>query len=120
MDNLDYGVIGNGMSAALISPVGQIDWCCLPAFDSASVFASLLDEERGGAFGLQLSDQQRTEQKYIPRTNILSTILYGESGSIEVLDFMPRYHPTANSTTFPPEIVRVLRTVSGQPRVRIA
>ena len=120
MDSLDYGVIGNGMSAALISPVGQIDWCCLPAFDSASVFASLLDEERGGSFGIALVDQQRTEQKYVPRTNILSTILHGDGGSLEILDFMPRYHPTANSTSFPPEIVRVLRPLSGQPRVRIA
>lgn len=119
MDNLDYGVIGNGMSAALISPEGQIDWCCLPAFDSASVFASLLDEDRGGLFGIELAEEQQCEQKYIPRTNILLTILHGASGSIEILDFMPRYRDTANSTFCPPEIIRVLRPISGKPRLRI-
>ena len=44
MENLDYGIIGNCKSAALISKTGSMDWCCLPNFNSASVFANLLDE----------------------------------------------------------------------------
>jgi GH15 family glucan-1,4-alpha-glucosidase len=45
MDNLDYGIIGNCRSAALISKTGAIEWCCLPEFDSSSVFAKILDEK---------------------------------------------------------------------------
>jgi len=48
----DYGIIGNCRSSALVSKYGSIDWCCLPDFDSSSIFASLLDDEKGGHFGI--------------------------------------------------------------------
>ena len=118
METLDYGVIGNGTSAALISREGQMDWCCLPAFDSPSIFASLLDTERGGHFGIRLVDQQDVKQQYIPSTNVLSTTLYGESGVVEILDFMPRYQRSSDHTYHcPPDIIRQLRVVSGTPQV---
>ena len=46
MDNLNYGVIGNCTSAALVSQTGCIEWCCLPYFDSAAMFAKILDREK--------------------------------------------------------------------------
>ena len=51
MDKLNYGVIGNCCTAALISDKGSIDWLCFPNFDSPSIFASLRDREKGGYFG---------------------------------------------------------------------
>ena len=71
MDNLNYGVIGNCKSAALISDRGSIDWCCLPDFDSSSVFAKLLDEDKGGCFAVVPDDGYETTQQYLRRTNIL-------------------------------------------------
>ncbi|MFQ6130071.1 MAG: trehalase-like domain-containing protein, partial [Candidatus Hadarchaeaceae archaeon] len=47
---LDYGIIGNRQTAALISSKGSIDWCCFPRFDSPSVFAKILDNRKGGSF----------------------------------------------------------------------
>ena len=48
-DDYHLGMIGNGRTCALIDAIGNIVFCCLPAFDSGTVFASLLDEEKGGS-----------------------------------------------------------------------
>ncbi|MEP6586512.1 MAG: trehalase-like domain-containing protein [Candidatus Udaeobacter sp.] len=45
----DYALIGNCETAALIGPHGDIDWLCLPAFDAGSVFAALLNQDKGEA-----------------------------------------------------------------------
>ncbi|MFI8303876.1 trehalase-like domain-containing protein [Streptomyces sp. NPDC085927] len=44
----DHGMVGDLQTAALVSSGGTIDWWCTPRFDSPSIFASLLDSERGG------------------------------------------------------------------------
>ena len=71
MNNLNYGVIGNCRTAALISETGNIEWLCLPDFDSPSVFASLLDREKGGNFGFEVNESYQISQSYMPHTNIL-------------------------------------------------
>ena len=53
MDNLNYGVIGNCCTATLISEKGSIEWLCFPNFDSPSIFAALLDREKGGTFSFE-------------------------------------------------------------------
>lgn len=60
MDNLNYGVIGNCCTAALISEKGSIEWLCFPNFDSPSIFAALLDREKGGTFGFEVSEETIT------------------------------------------------------------
>ena len=64
MKNLNYGIIGNCTSAALISRTGCIEWCCLPGFDSPSVFARILDKKRGGEFGIQVGPDYTIRQEY--------------------------------------------------------
>jgi GH15 family glucan-1,4-alpha-glucosidase len=121
MTNLDYGIIGNGISAALISKSGSLDWLCLPVFDSASVFAKILDDERGGSFEIITDDSYTSKQKYLPKTNILSTIFSNGADSFEVLDFMPRYHYHNGKDHIysPPDVLRYIKWKSGNPRFRV-
>ena len=91
MNNLNYGVIGNCRTAALISQNGNIEWLCFPDFDSPSIFASLLDREKGGAFGFEVSGDYCITQSYVPHTNILSTQFSSDEGEFVVLDYMPCY-----------------------------
>ena len=71
---LDHGAVGNGRVLALVSPTSAIEWLCLPRFDSPSVFARLLDTERGGTFRLLYGDHEvRGHLRYIQNTNVLST-----------------------------------------------
>src|ERR1700761_2747469 len=86
----NYGVIGNMQSVALVSIHGSIDFLCFPDFDSPSVFAALLDPERGGSLRLcPAKDGMRIKQLYLPDTNILVTRFLSESGVAELTDFMP-------------------------------
>lgn len=62
----DHGVIGDLHTAALVSTEGDIEWLCLPRFDSPSVFAALLDDERGGRFSVRCAGATRTKQMYLP------------------------------------------------------
>lgn len=119
MQNLNYGVVGNCRSAALISETGSIDWFCFPDFDSPSIFSRILDVEKGGEFSFEVSDQYSITQKYIENTNILCTLFTSEEGSFEVLDFMPRYRLVDTAYYLPPEIYRYIRLLSGKPTFRV-
>jgi alpha,alpha-trehalase len=119
MNNLNYGVIGNCRSAALISDKGSIDWCCLPDFDSSSVFAKLLDQQKGGSFSFEVDDTYTVTQEYMRRTNILCTTFRSKKGVFEIIDFMPRYKISDNDYFTPAEIYRYIRYISGAPAFKI-
>jgi len=119
MDNLDYGIIGNCRSAALISKTGSIDWCCLPEFDSPSVFAKLLDENIGGSFEVNVNESYEITQKYEQYTNILITSFISGKDHFEIHDFMPRYRKLDGSHHAPPEMIRYFKLISGKPTFSI-
>ena len=86
----DYAIIGDMRTAALVGLDGSIDWCCLPRFDSASVFAAILDHDRGGRFRISPTASYTSTQRYLPATNILVTTFHTDRGGVvEVTDFMP-------------------------------
>ncbi|MDT0458952.1 glycoside hydrolase family 15 protein [Streptomyces sp. DSM 41527] len=85
----EHGLIGDMRTAALVGTNGTIDWYCCTRFDAPSVFAAILDADRGGAFELAPDVPARTKQFYFPDTNILITRFFADHGVGEVQDFMP-------------------------------
>ena len=85
----EHGLIGDLRSVALVGTDGTIDWYCCTRFDAPSVFASILDAERGGAFELAADVPARTRQFYFPDTNVLITRFFSPDGVGEIQDFMP-------------------------------
>jgi len=119
MDNLNYAVIGNCRSAALISEKGSIDWCCLPDFNSSSVFAKILDEKKGGSFEFIVDDSYKITQSYFRTTNIVVTRFKSEEGCFEVVDFMPRFKTKDFGYFTPPDIIRYIKYKWGNPVFRL-
>lgn len=86
----DYGLVSNLHTAALISRFGSIDWACMPYFSYPSVFARLLDVERGGSHLICPREASSSHQRYLPGTNVLETLFLLEGGrALKVIDFMP-------------------------------
>ncbi len=85
----DHGLIGDLRTVALVGTDGTIDWYCCSRFDAPSVFASILDADRGGSFELAADAPATTKQFYFPDTNVLITRFFTEDGVGEVEDFMP-------------------------------
>jgi GH15 family glucan-1,4-alpha-glucosidase len=119
MKNLDYGIIGNCKSAALISKTGSLDWCCLPHFNSAGIFAKLLDNKIGGSFSIEVAEDYKISQEYLDKTNILCTVFDNGKNAFQLIDFMPRYHREDLSYYAPPDIIRFFRLILGKPKMRV-
>ena len=107
-----YGVIGDLHTVALVSMDGSIDWCCLPQFDSPSIFAAILDEHKGGFFKIASLYEAQHKQMYLPDSNVLLTRFLSPEGVGEVVDFMPVQDPSRGKKTH--QIVRVVRAVRGR------
>src|SRR5215472_615916 len=111
----DHGLIGDLQTAALVATDGTIDWFCCSRFDSPSVFASLLDAERGGRFRIAPeADDCTSKQLYLPDTASLVTRFLTPAGVGEVIDFMPVIQ--SREATPRHRIVRVVRVVRGEMR----
>src|SRR5512135_1252378 len=111
----NHGLIGDLQTAALVTTDGEIDWFCCPRFDSPSIFASLLDRERGGRFRIApAEDGYVSKQLYVPDSAALITRFMAPGGVGEVIDFMPVPDPTRPTDNH--RLVRLVRVVRGQMR----
>jgi len=112
----EHGVIGDLHSVALVGTDGTIDWFCCPRFDSPSVFASILDAEKGGFYRIApVNGGHTVRQLYFPDTNVLITRFMTPDGVGEVHDFMPIHRDPRH----PRRIVRQVVAVRGEMRFRL-
>ncbi|MDB5217156.1 MAG: Glucoamylase [Myxococcaceae bacterium] len=114
----DHGVIGNMRTVALVGTDGSIDWFCFPYFDSPSIFAALLDDEKGGRFRIAPADDHgvRTKQFYWPDTNVLVTRFMTPEGVGEMEDFMPA--GLSVEPNWHEQLVRRVRVMRGKMTFR--
>ena len=115
----DYGIIGDLHTVALVSMDGSIDWCCLPHFDSPSIFASILDHKQGGHFKISPVLEGNQRQMYLPETNILLTRFLQEEGVGELTDFMPVESDAPGYIPRRHQIIRMVSVIRGHVRFRL-
>ena len=114
----NYAIIGNMRSAALVGLNGSIDWFCFPHFDSPSLFASILDERKGGHFLISpLIEDSKSKQYYWPDTNVLITRFYNSEGIVEITDYMPVGDDIVNEYDY--RIIRRVRGIHGKMRMKL-
>jgi GH15 family glucan-1,4-alpha-glucosidase len=106
-----YGVIGDLHTVALVATNGAIDWLCLPHINSPSVFAAMLDDQKGGSWRIAPTTTYTTKQFYWPETNILITRFFASDGVAELTDFMPIGASTTTEDRH--DVVRRIEVVRG-------
>jgi GH15 family glucan-1,4-alpha-glucosidase len=119
--NLDLAPIGNCSISALIDRSGRYVWACAPRVDGDPVFSALMDgsDPEHGYWDIELEAQTTVEQAYIRNTPVLRTVLTaGDGAAVEIIDFAPR-HPKHSRTYRPLAFGRILRPLSGAPRIRV-
>jgi GH15 family glucan-1,4-alpha-glucosidase len=108
----NYGIIGNMRTTAHVGINGSIDWFCFPHFDSPSIFAAILDDQKGGNFQIApATDGFTSKQFYWPDTNILVTRFYSPAFMAELIDYMPAGEAVKEHGRH--EIVRRVNVVHG-------
>src|SRR5258707_264952 len=117
--DLNLGVVGNSIIAALIDREGQIVWSCIPRLDGDPVFCGLLAKEGEGVCAVDLIDRASSEQSYLGNTAILTTTLTDKSGAkIRITDFAPRFRQYERIFR-PMMLIRRIEPLSGMPRIRV-
>jgi GH15 family glucan-1,4-alpha-glucosidase len=111
----DYFLIGDLQTSALVSKTGDIDWLCLPYFDSPSVFAKVLDDEKGGTFSVE-AEGFTSRTRYLPYTAIVETTFEKDDASFSLRDFML---PRPTEEVVPHYVIRKFRGLKGSSAVRL-
>jgi GH15 family glucan-1,4-alpha-glucosidase len=104
----EYGLIGNMRTCALVATDGGLDFMCWPDFDSPSVFARMLDNDKGGHFTISPAGDalSTTKQHYLPSSNILQTRYLREDGVMNVVDFFPRPNDKSRDAEFHASVLK--------------
>jgi GH15 family glucan-1,4-alpha-glucosidase len=84
----DYALIGDCHSAALVSRTGAVEWCCMPRIDKGSLFARMLDRDRGGHCTIRVAGGGSRDRRYLGDALVLETTLHGEAGDGVLIDCM--------------------------------
>ncbi|GGC67980.1 glycosyl hydrolase [Siccirubricoccus deserti] len=114
----DYALIGDGRTAALVSRRGSINWLCLPDFSGPSVFAAILDQERGGRFALCPTDPCTTARRYVGCSGVLETSFRTGQGTVRVTDLLPV--PDGTGALAPMrEVLRLVEGVEGTVELEV-
>ncbi|MEO8313653.1 MAG: glycoside hydrolase family 15 protein [Pseudomonadota bacterium] len=118
--NLELAVIGNCQISALLDERGAIVWCCLPRPDGDPVFSGLLSPAEGtGRFAIELVNFARSEQRYLPNTAIVETILHDTHGAaVRITDFCPRFRNRGRMFR-PMSLARLVEPVAGRPVILV-
>lgn len=119
----DYGLIGDGSTAALVGRDGSVPWLCVPRFDSPPLFCAILDRHRGGAFTVTLEDLAESRQLYEPDTGVLVTELRGRSGLVRITDALTLRSGADLNEDAPAargELLRSVEVLGGPVRLRVS
>ncbi len=114
----NYGIIGDLHTVGLVGVNGSIDWLCFPHFDSPSIFAAILDSDKGGSFSISPDATDVTlKQLYWPDTNVLVTRFLSAEGVGEITDFMPMGERSKKAKRH--QLIRKVTVVRGSMRFRM-
>lgn len=101
-------LIGDRKTLAMVTKEGTICWYCPGRFDGPSLFASLLDDSKGGAWSLKWQDARFAERAYEGDSAILKSTYRNPMGEESfMLDFMPVGEEIPNG------ICRMIKTASS-------
>lgn len=117
----DYAAIGDCRTVALIDKAGSVDWLCLPAISSPSVFGAILDREKGGCFAIRPREVVRVERSYLDGSNILETRFTTPTGRVTVTDCMPLLPDPQRRLRLEPtrELLRVVQCTEGHVAMEV-
>jgi glucoamylase len=113
----NFGVIGNCSYLAYIDTGANVNWLCMPRFDSSFIFGALLDKKKGGEFSISPSGKSyKSRQYYLKNTNILATEFEAEGGKFRIIDFAPRFYQYDRYFR-PLMLFRKIELVEGDPYI---
>src|SRR5919112_4309858 len=112
----NYGLLADCNSSALVDRAGSIDWLCLPRYDSAAIFARVLDPE-AGHWSIRPAGSFTTQRRYVPGTLVIETTFTTDTGTVRLRDAMAsaagqRGHDLGYDA--PHELLRGVEGVSGE------